>query len=72
MRGGGGRQDTLLRERFSNLHLHKRDLSCVKSVSSARTAEHQAVLAVICQPYNSSIDKAAATGFDKCAGLAFL
>lgn len=37
-----------------------------------KTAKHQAVLAVICQPYNSSIDKAAATGFDKCAVLAFL
>lgn len=65
------RGEPSLQRRFSNLRLQKRDLSCVKSVSSLKTAKHQAALAVICQPYNSSIDKAAATGFDKCAVLAF-
>lgn len=65
-------RDTAPRRDLLNLHLQKRDLSRVKSVSAMKTAKHQAVLAVICQPYNSSIDKAAATGFDKCAVLAFL
>lgn len=43
----------------------------IKSLRAPRTGRHQALPTVICQLYNSSIDKAAATGFDKCAGAAF-
>jgi len=48
-----------------------RDPSRDRSVGWAEAAKHQAALAVICQPCDGSAGQAAATGFDKCAVLAF-
>lgn len=65
MKGWG---PTPLPKTFSELHLPEQGL---RSVSSIKTAKHQAMFTVICQPYNSSVDRRAATGFDKCAVPAF-